>query len=224
MKQFISIIFLISTTLIKAQVIIPITDNNGHYKVTNQNELLDSIINHSKIYHPQLICISNNCINIDSLLIKKTKVIKKDTSLYIQFGDNTHKIIKAKELWGVVTDYNERQRFYNTNTYIIWQTKAPYIYKYIKNNNAIFYFSETLTSDIFLLSDENIDLHCSDSKSKEELHKYILEHKSLKYNKNELAIAFDTDGIGKTILETSVDALIFIGRVAVVCSKIFCNR
>ncbi len=145
-------------------------------QIARINKTLDSIINHTVIGKPKLIQTTNYVI-VDTFSIKKVRLHKKDSCIIVKFSNNSSKKIKAANLWGQVTDFNERRRFFNGKTYIIWRTQAPYIYKVLKNNNTIYYYSEFLTSNIYILNNKTIDSNVSDSITKTNLHKYIQDHK-----------------------------------------------
>lgn len=140
------------------------------------NKTLDSIINNTVVGKPQLIQATNYII-IDTFSIKKVELHKKDSSIIVKFSNNTTKKIKAVNLWGQVTDFNERRRFYNGQTYTIWHTHAPYIYRVLKNNNAVYYYSESLTSSLYLLNTENINNNTSDTITKTVLNNYMQDNK-----------------------------------------------
>lgn len=160
------------------------------------NKTLDSIINNTVIGKPKLIQITNYVI-VDTFSIKKVKLHKNDSSIIVKFSNNFSKKIKAINLWGQVTDFNERRRFFNGKTYIIWHTQAPYIYRVLKNNNDIYYYSETLTSKIYLLNYKSIDSNVSDSTTKIYLNKYIQDNKILNEPIKNLSL--------DNFIETSVD-------------------
>ena len=165
-------------------------------QVISINKTLDSIINNTVIGKSKLIQTTNYVI-IDTFSIKKVQLHKKDSSILVKFSDNSIKKIKAINLWGQVTDFNERRRFFNGKTYIIWHTHAPYIYRVTKNNDVIYYFSESLTSNIYLLNNRSIDFNVSDSITKMYLNKYIQDNKICKESTKSISL--------DNFIETSVD-------------------
>ncbi len=168
----------------------------GFSQAVNINKTLDSIINLTILGKPKLIQTTNYVI-VDTFSIKKVWLHKKDSCIIVKFSNSSFKKIKAIALWGQVTDFNERRRFFNGQTYTIWRTKAPYIYRVMKNNNAIYYYSEFLTSNIYLLNNKTIDTNVSDSVTKTYLNKYILDNKISDDPTKNLSL--------KDFIETSVD-------------------
>lgn len=140
------------------------------------NKTLDSIINNTVIGKPQLIQITTHVI-IDTFSIKKIELDRRDSSIAVFFSNNLDKKIKATNLWGQVTTFNERRRFYNGHTYIIWRTKTPYIYRVIINSSPTYYYSETLTSPIYPLNNESVAYNTNDSITKTLLNNYIIANK-----------------------------------------------
>ncbi len=173
-----------------------ILHNCAFSQVVSINKTLDSIINSPLVGKPKLIQITNYVI-VDTFSIKKIQLHKKDSSIIVKFSNNSTKKIKALNLWGQVTAFNERRRFFNGKTYIIWNTQAPYIYRVLRNNNAIYYYSESLTSNIYLLNNKSIDSNVSDSTAKTYLIKYIQDNKILNEPTKNQSL--------ENFIETSVD-------------------
>jgi hypothetical protein len=87
-------------------------------------------------------------------------------------------LVSKQEFWGRITDYNERQRFYKDEIYIVWRTTAPYIYKNIVTRNEnTYYFSRSLTTGIFPLLIENIEPAIADTAQQGILKRFVAEHK-----------------------------------------------
>ncbi|MES2513110.1 MAG: hypothetical protein V4580_03165 [Bacteroidota bacterium] len=149
---------------------------------------LDSIINARLTHTTRFIYVKKNHVTVDTFLIKKVSRNNKDTSIVLTFSDRRTKKLKADEFWGVITDFGERRRFYNGRTYAVWRTEAPYFYKKTFNNKARYYFSETLTSPVFTLTEENINVNVIDPVTLKKMRLYIEDNKLAIIHTNDDAI------------------------------------
>ncbi|MDB5256208.1 MAG: hypothetical protein JWM14_903 [Chitinophagaceae bacterium] len=138
---------------------------------------IDSVINHIRSDKTKLILTKTGGLIIDSALFKKVSYTPNKKKVKITFADYTSITVKADDFWGLVTDFGQCQRFYNGETYIVWHTKAPYIYRdYAASDRKIKYFySKTLLSEVIPLTKENI-YEIADAKTIEQLQAYLKTH------------------------------------------------
>ena len=137
------------------------------------NARLDSVINAKMAYKTKYISLKGNAVVVDSLDIKKVQADKKDSSIIVTFSDKTQKRIYANEFWGIITDYGQRRRFYKGIMFPVWSSRAPYFYRITKGASDRYYFSETLTGDIYSLTLTSVNEHVTDSVTKKNLETYI---------------------------------------------------
>jgi hypothetical protein len=138
---------------------------------------LDSVINHIRLDKTKLIYTKAGGLIIDSSLFRKAAYTPNKKNIRITFKDYTTIQIKANDFWGLITDFGQCQRFYKGETYIVWHTQAPYIYRdYAASDRKIKYFySKTLTSEIVPLTKQNI-YDIADAKTIEQLEAYLKTH------------------------------------------------
>ncbi len=183
------------------------------------NNTLDSIINKMTFNRTTLIYFKDNLIFTDTLPINKVKLIKKDLSVIVKFVGGKENKIKANEFWGSITNFGERRRFSTGKTYIIWRTKAPYIYKINNSHSISYFFSEQLDGKILPLNKSNIDNNVIDSQTRSWLSNYLQENiTNLSSTKDKMS----------DIAETSVDIASNLFEVIISCiesnSKVQKNR
>jgi hypothetical protein len=143
-----------------------------------RDKALDQLINQSTFGKAALIFLKNGIVFTDSMPVKKIDHFRKDSLVHIKFRDNRSLQIPKEEFWGLVTDYNERRRFYKNETYIVWRTTAPYIYKDMKHrNDNRYFFSESLTGTIYPLLATNIEPIINDKAQQDVLKTFVTEHK-----------------------------------------------
>lgn len=145
---------------------------------TDPDKVLDHLINNSVFGKAALIYFKNNIAIPDSTPVKKIEYLKKDSLVRIRFANNNKLLVPKQEFWGLVTDYKERQRFYKDEVYVVWRTSAPYIYKnIITRNENTYYFSASLTGDIYPLLPGNIEPAIADTTQQQVLNKFVSGHK-----------------------------------------------
>lgn len=137
------------------------------------NARLDSAINAKMSPKTKFLYVKNASVVVDSLPLKKVQAGKKDSVILITFSDKTQRSINASEFWGIITDFGERRRFYKGIMFPLWSSNAPYLYRITKVNSDRYYFSETLTGDIYPLSLVSVDEHVSEPLTKAKLKAYI---------------------------------------------------
>ncbi len=140
------------------------------------NARLDSTINTKITYKTKYIYFKGNTVLVDSLGIKKVQADKKDSSILVTFSDKTQKKIYANEFWGIITDYGERRRFYKGRIFPVWKSYPPYFYRITKGTSDKYYFSESLTDDIYPLSITSLNKYAKDSVAKHTMILYIREN------------------------------------------------
>jgi len=131
----------------KAQIIIPV--NTGLQSVEKDwvvNGVLDSVINKMILNSGGIICVNDNFVSVDTITLNKVKRVSSDSVILGKFLKKNQKKISSKEFWGLITDFGERRRFYNSKMYTVWERPSPYIYKIDNNWITSYYFSETLSA------------------------------------------------------------------------------
>jgi hypothetical protein len=177
---------------------------------------LDSVINAKITHKAKFIYLTGNQITVDSMVIKKVQADKKDSTILITFSDKTQKRINASELWGMITDYGERRRFYRGRSFPVWKADPPYFYRITKAGSDRYYFSETLTGDIYPLSLVSVNEHVLDPVTKNNLEIYIKENLPKNINDNE------KEGDGEffaLMLNGSVNLTLFLLNILAECAK-----
>ena len=177
-----------------------------------QDKTLDHLINKSVFGKAALIFVKQGVVMTDSMPVKKIDYIRKDSLVHIKFRNNRSLQLPKEEFWGLVTDYNERQRFYKDETYVVWRTRAPYIYKNVTTRNEnMYYFSESLTGVIYPLLPGNIEPVIGDTMQQRVLHAFVAEHKL----GQKVVYHYEPDGGSDQVLEDA-SALI-----EVICQILF---
>jgi hypothetical protein len=146
------------------------------YKHDSLELALNACINSP--FQSSLVFIKNKKVLVDSLPLKSVHVIEKDSTVVLTFTNNTFRIFKPNEFWGEIKGYGERRRFYKGKMFTVWRTNPPYIYKIYNKEicNFNYFFSLTLSDEIFILNTEMIDKSKADSSSKNWLKNYIKEN------------------------------------------------
>ena len=173
------------------------------------NKTLDSIINKITFNQTTIIYVKDSLIITDTLPINKVKLVKKDPSIIVKFVDNRKEKIKANQFWGLITNFGERQRFFVGKIYVIWRTKAPYIYKINNGHSTNYFFSEQLDSKILSLNKNNIDNNVVDSQTRNWLNNYLFENiTNLNSTKNKMGdIAETSIEIASNLFELIVSSI-----------------
>ena len=183
----------------------------SYHTLFSQNKALDSLINKIVDGQSKIIILKNDTVYSITSPYRKIIYNKTDSLIKINFENHSTIFIKKKEFWGIVTDFEERRRYYQNEIYVIWRTKQPYIYLELKNRNANHYFfSESLTSNIYKLNELNIDATVNDSITKNILKTFyrnnkidLLKQYDYSTNKNEKPTF-------ESIIEHTVEVLNFI--------------
>ncbi len=140
----------------KAQISVPIPEiNDSEDRNWAINNLLDSLLNKSNI-NTGIICVTQNAITIDTLVIGKVKRFDADSVTVGKFLKKNQKKISSKEFWGVIASNGDCRRFHNKEMYLIWETPSPYIYRFQETMGVSYYFSETLLSPLYSLDRNTI--------------------------------------------------------------------
>jgi len=158
-------------------------DLDIHESYDESNEFLDSVINHIIPEQTKLIIRKPFFFEVDTLSTRKVHHGKNARFIHVTYTNRSHRKIKASEFWGLVTDFEECQRFYKGKLFVVWHKKPPYIYqRYGAGDNIHYYFSEDLLSKIIPLTEENIN-KLTDSISIQRMNAY-LSHNSIHYSKD----------------------------------------
>ena len=150
----------------------------SYHHLFSQNKALDSLINKIVDGQSKIIILKNDTVYSVTSPYRKINYNKTDSLIKIKFGNHSNIFVTKKEFWGIVTDFEERRRYYLGEIYVVWRTKQPYIYLELKNRNTNHYFfSESLTSDIHKLNELNIDAVVNDSITKNILKTFYRNNK-----------------------------------------------
>lgn len=138
---------------------------------------INGVINTIQFDQTKLIYKKDGVLIIDSTLFRKATYTPDNRNVKITLKAYTSLKINTDDFWGLVTDFGQCQRYFNGKNYIVWHTKAPYIYRdYAASDRKIKYFySKTLTSEVVPLTKENIH-EIVDAKTIEQLQSYLKTH------------------------------------------------
>jgi len=168
--------FLISQST-QAQIIFPISSGlNSFGRDQYINTILDSVVNKVVYNKGGIICITDNAITIDTITLTKVRPLANDSVVLLKFLNKNKKKISSKEFWGITTGYGERRRFYIDQMYVVWESPAPYIYKIETAFRTFYYYSESLTSPINELNQQNVSVGTLTPYSKNVLSGFIEEN------------------------------------------------
>lgn len=170
-RYFLLPFFLLLSILSHAQI----TPSEKDDSLTNCS--IDSVINLVRLDKTKLIFTKKGGLIIDSTQFRKAAYAANKKNIKITYADYTSITIKGDDFWGLITDFGQCQRFYKGKSYIVWHTKAPYIYRdYAASDRKIKYFySKTLLSEVVPLTKENI-YEIADAKTIEQLQAYLKTH------------------------------------------------
>lgn len=143
----------------------------------NISQDIDSTINSVQVEKTKLLFITAKGLLIDSSSYRKVSFSANHDEVKIVLLDYTIRKENAKEFWGLVNDFGQCQRFYKGKIYIVWHTKAPYVYRdYAASDRKIAYFySESLVSQIIPLTKESLG-EIKDSTTAQQLSAYLKTH------------------------------------------------
>lgn len=174
------------------------------------DKVLDRLINNSVFGKAAFMYFKNNVVIPDSAPVKKIEYLKKDSLVRIRFANNNKLLVPKKDFWGLVTDYKERQRFYKDEVYIVWRTSAPYIYKNITTRNEnIYYFSASLTGEIYPLLPGNIEPVITDTTQQQVLNAFVSGHKL----GQKVVYHYEPGGVSHNVRDDNGDMIRFICEV-----------
>lgn len=167
MIKRLAVLFLLGTSFtLKGQTI--------RDSLTSQS--IDSVINHIRLEKTKLIFTKTEGLVIDSSAYRKV-AYSGGKHVKIILPDYTSIKINANDFWGLINDFGQCQRFYNGQTYIVWHTHEPYIYRNygVSDRKIKYFYSKTLVSEIIPLTKENIN-EVADAKTIEQLRAYLKTH------------------------------------------------
>ncbi len=138
---------------------------------------IDSTINSLQVNKTKLIFVKSEGLLVDSSTYRKVSYSLNNEEVKIVLPDYTIRKVNASEFWGLVNDFGQCQRFYNGKIYIVWHTKAPYVYReYAASDRKIAYlYSESLVSEIIPLTKESLS-EIKDSTTAQQLSAYVKTH------------------------------------------------
>jgi len=138
---------------------------------------IERVINKRTSDKPKLLFHKNGEVTIDSSRFRKVAYTLNKNEIRITLRNYTHKMVDPAEFWGTQTSFGQWQRFYKGEKYIVWHTRAPYIYRdYASSDRKINYFySKNLTSEILPLTKESAN-EIPDSITRKQVNAYLKTH------------------------------------------------
>ncbi|MDF2455839.1 MAG: hypothetical protein K0R51_1832 [Cytophagaceae bacterium] len=141
------------------------------------SQKIDSTINSVQVEKTKMLFVKPEGLLVDSTSYRKVSYSVNKKEIKIVLPDYTIRKENASAFWGLVNDFGQCQRFYQGKTYILWHTKAPYVYRdYAASDRKIAYFySESLVSEIIPLTKESVS-EIKDKNTAQQLSAYLKNH------------------------------------------------